>query len=668
MSGPWWGKESRGEVPRGFADPLKLVTDATPAISAEVLTRAASFTPDWTRRGADDAGIAMVRLFSILTEPVHTRINRLPEKTFVEYLRAAGIQPLSATPAEAMLEFAVSDSAPQSTLIPEGFQVATPAADGSGELVIFETEDSLFAAPVKLAALFTQEGRLFREHEADGSRTFLPFGNRARPGRALWIALTGNVAPQPSMNFAIIVAEAPGAPPPASAGGSAPLPVPPPPLLSWDVLDGITLQPAEVLRDGTSGLARSGIVQLQLPRQWRQGIPEGIDGPRAFWIRLRFTYGTFAEDPKLTAVGVNAIRAVAARTIREEVLQPLPSLGKVQSQLRLAQVPVIDGTLQIEVDSDDIDSVTGVPWTRVDDLSLSGPEDLVYTLDPQSGIVTFGDGTHGAALPQGFRNVRAVRYQVGGGTKGAAEAEKITSLLSSAPFVTAATNRLPASGGTDPETATAARRRGPQEIRARGRAVALADYELLALRATGAQVRRAHAASGVHPLYPGRLIPGVTGVFIVPPDRGEGAPVADQQSLQAVARYLSENAAPMGAEIVTAAARFHRVRVEASIVLERDVSAGDVVTQLLATINQYLHPIDGGDDDEGWPFGGPLRSQAIERRMLEVEGVRGINRLNLVIDGFRLASCADFATPQHELLWPVTHEIVPDTTGSGATS
>ena len=110
MSGPWWGKESRGDVPRGFADPLTLVTDAIPSISAEVLARAATFTPDWTRRGADDAGMAMVRLFSILTEPVHTRINRLPEKSFVEYLGAGGIQPLSATPAEAMLEFTISAS------------------------------------------------------------------------------------------------------------------------------------------------------------------------------------------------------------------------------------------------------------------------------------------------------------------------------------------------------------------------------------------------------------------------------------------------------------------------------------------------------------------------------------------------------------------------------
>ena len=39
---------------------------------------------------------------------------------------------------------------------------------------------------------------------------------------------------------------------------------------------------------------------------------------------------------------------------------------------------------------------TPVTWTKVDDLSLAGPSDKVYTVDWWEGIVTFGDGTHGA--------------------------------------------------------------------------------------------------------------------------------------------------------------------------------------------------------------------------------------------------------------------------------
>src|SRR5947207_3585959 len=97
-------------------------------------------------------------------------------------------------------------------------------------------------------------------------------------------------------------------------------------------------------------------------------------------------------------------------------------------------------------------------------------------------------------------------------------------------------------------------RRGPQEIRARSRAVTTADYALLARQAQGALVERAYAVAGLHPAFPGRAIPGVVAVFVVPPDRGEGPPTPDEDTLRRVAAHLSENAAPAGVEVVAAAA------------------------------------------------------------------------------------------------------------------
>src|SRR6185436_7073627 len=125
-----------------------------------------------------------------------------------------------------------------------------------------------------------------------------------------------------------------------------------------------------------------------------------------------------------------------------------------------------------------------------------------------------------------FRNVRAVRYRVGGGRAGAVGAEAVNTLLSSMPFVTKVNNPWPASGGVDRETVQQAMRRGPEEIRARSRAVTIADYALLARQAQGANIARAHAVAGLHPAFPGRAIPGVVGVFVVPEDRNEGPPTA----------------------------------------------------------------------------------------------------------------------------------------------
>jgi len=267
---------------------------------------------------------------------------------------------------------------------------------------------------------------------------------------------------------------------------------------------------------------------------------------------------------------------------------------------------------------------------------------------------------HGAAVPDGFRNVRALSYQVGGGAAGAVDAETITTQLSSAPFVTGVTNPLPASGGMDEESVTAARRRGPQEIRARNRAVAVADYALMALRAPGAQVVRAHAVSGLHPAYPGLPVPGVVGIYVVPPDRNEGPPTPDEATLRAVAEFLAKTMAPAGVEVAAGAPLYHKVRAEIGVVIDPAADVGATVRRLVAAVNDYLDPIRGGEDGDGWPFGETLRYSPFLRRLVTgVEGVRAITRLTLVIDGARIAACSDFQPRPHALFWPVTHDVVP---------
>src|SRR5262249_34702799 len=234
------------------------------------------FTPEWTNLRATDAGIALTRLFGEQMEPVLERLNRLPEKTFVEFLNLAGVQPLPASPAAALLEFQVVESAPQSVLVSKGVQVGAQPADGGGDLVVFETERDLLAAPAKIEEAHVQLDNLFQaiDLKAEGAAArFQPFGNQPEPGSAFFIGLSGDVTPGPTISIGIRVAAPPGAPPPVPDGGVAPLPVPPGPLLEWSVLDGAKFEPAEIVIDQTGGLIHSGVVELRLPRQWRPGRP-----------------------------------------------------------------------------------------------------------------------------------------------------------------------------------------------------------------------------------------------------------------------------------------------------------------------------------------------------------------------------------------------------------
>ncbi len=696
MSAPWWTRERRPEAPaRMVAGTLSGTVAPQPVaelplpLLRELRDRIAAFTPEWTRLTADDAGVALVRLFGSQLQPLLERLNRLPEKAFVEFLRIAGIDRLPGTAAQALLAFEASAGARASVLVARGFQAGAQPADGSRGLVIFETERDLWLAPGTLAEVYRQEGRTLVEIDVESGEPFRPFGDRPIAGRALLAGIDADVAPGPFLTLGLGVATAPGSPPPVAVGGLQPhssvtQSVASPTVLRWEILDGAGFEPAEVVADDTVGLQRSGTVELRVPRQWRAGRPAGIDGDaERFWVRLRIVHGRFDEPPELKLLRLNMVRAAAAETVRGEVLEHVPGS---EDRMRLARTPVVPGSLVLEIvegsasgdlfDLDDSGAGSGgaaAPtgdgaagdgrrrWTEVSDLTAYGPTDRVYTLDAARGEVAFGDGVRGAALPSGFRHVQAASYRVGGGAAGAVAAGEIKTLISSAPFVTGVENPLPATGGTDPEPRDQALRRGPQEIRARGRAVTEADYELLALRSPGADVARAHAVSGLHPSLSGTPIPGLVGVFVVPRDRDEGPPTADEGCLRAVAEYLSREAAPAGVEVVAAAPRYHRVRAEVGVVVSDPAAdVGAAVRRVLAELDLYFDPLSGGEDGTGWPFGGAIRYMPLLRRILaRVAEVAAVPRLNLVVDEVRVPACQDASISPHGLLWPAGHEVVP---------
>jgi predicted phage baseplate assembly protein len=669
----WWGREATdGDVatvgPDGtpvlFAGDRRTVSDA-------VRARIAAFTPTWIRP-VEDAGEALVRLFGEQVETVLERLQRWPDKALVEFLITAGIAQRPSTPAVAIVAFTIEPAAGQSVLVPAGFQIGAQPAGGS-DLVTFETDRDLVASPASIAALLVDEaGRV--TPVPPGAASFLPFGENADNGHALWIGLDGTGVPGPQLTLGFEVLDS-GSPPPAAAGGVAELSLPPGPLVAWQLLNGSTLEPAEVLFDQTASLTTAGVVELAVPRDWTPGVPDGSDAPVLRWLRGRIASGRYSAPPQLAGVLINATTASAAVTVRDEVLEPIVVGGQ---SYQLTRNPILPHTLILAIDEgDDLGgglggggNADGTPdsgtvWREVDDLSQFGPDDRVFTLDAALGVVSLGDGVHGRAVPPGFRNVVARRYRFGGGSAGAVDAGMITEIISAAPFVTAVTNPHRASGGDDVEPIPDAILRGPEEVRARGRAVTLADYELMALATPEAAVRRTHAISG-HPSYPQVPVTGVVGVLVVPSERGDGPPVADAPLLVRVADHLAASLAPLGVEVVAAAVDFHTVRVEARVVLDPGADVGQAIAQILAALDRYLDPLSGGNDGHGWPFGGPVLHSGVVRQIVAVKGVRAVPHLDLVVDGAVADDCADVAIPPHALVWPASHLVVPIDAGDDA--
>ncbi|MEX2121942.1 MAG: putative baseplate assembly protein, partial [Pirellulales bacterium] len=123
--------------------------------------------------------------------------------------------------------------------------------------------------------------------------------------------------------------------------------------------------------------------------------------------------------------------------------------------------------------------VNDVEWTRADDAADLGDDDRSYvaaTDNSERTAVMFGDGRHGARLPTGVENVRAV-YRAGGGKAGNVGLDRITQLADRPLGVKSARNPLRASGGADPESRDDARQTTPLGVMSLDRLVSVQDYE-----------------------------------------------------------------------------------------------------------------------------------------------------------------------------------------------
>lgn len=122
--------------------------------------------------------------------------------------------------------------------------------------------------------------------------------------------------------------------------------------------------------------------------------------------------------------------------------------------------------------------VDDVAWSEVESLHDAGPADPVYVVrqdDRGISTVTFGDGTHGARLPTGTENVRAV-YRVGIGSDGAADAGQVSLPMRRPRGIAAIRNLSPSRDWAPPEDLESARTNAPQRVRTLDRAVSVDDY------------------------------------------------------------------------------------------------------------------------------------------------------------------------------------------------
>ncbi|TMC10489.1 MAG: putative baseplate assembly protein, partial [Chloroflexi bacterium] len=404
------------------------------------------------------------------------------------------------------------------------------------------------------------------------------------------------------------------------------------------------------------------------------GLPAGSN---LWWIRCRLLQSSYERAPMLEQVLTSTVRAVQALTTRDEVLGG--STGLPGQHFQLADTPVValdqplqltgaDGrrvrvsSVQVEVD----EGAGGgfLAWQEVQDFYGSGPDDPHFVVNRTAGVVLFGDGRTGripVANPQNANaNVVARIYRSGGGTGGNVGAGMVTQLQTTVQSVDSVVNLRPAQGGADEETLDHAKLRAPQELKNKGRAVTAEDFESLAAETPGALVRRARALPLTNPRFPGVELPGVVTVIVVP-ESDRPNPTPNQTTLSLVCGYLNEHRL-LTSEVYVTPPSYRLVRIQVRVVVDPTGDLGEVGRLVADGLTAYFHPLTGGEQCQGWEFGGTIYYSQVYRRIVDVPQVSRIqeNQLTIWLDGVAQLPCRDVALNPGELLYSTGHEVLVD--------
>src|SRR5204863_8072010 len=108
---------------------------------SEALARIPAHTPEWTNPRLGDRGRTLIGLFAWLTDTLLYRVNLIPERQRLAFLRLLGAQMQAAVPATGIVALQFKDD--QAT----GAQILQPLATVKGP-VNFETKSEVTVLPL----------------------------------------------------------------------------------------------------------------------------------------------------------------------------------------------------------------------------------------------------------------------------------------------------------------------------------------------------------------------------------------------------------------------------------------------------------------------------------------------------------------------------------------
>ncbi len=574
------------------------------------------YAPEWTDHNPSDLGITLIELFAWLSEQIIYRLNRVPDKNYVKFLDLIGVRRDPPTPARADITFKIAGNAV--VTIPQSTQVSTTPT-GAEAGIIFETEEVLNAVNIK-KCIFLDERNVYR----DLTRKLLeePFetADLSLPGGKSRMLLLGIAAPMVlplSITFRV-------------HSGSASVH---PQWVYSTTNDPAAWPPVFQVTNPDFSFEDSDKVGIRIPAGWQQSAPEdwgaspdplrGRVADSLYWIGIHLS-NTAGSDKHilLDRVAANITSAINVITLQEEILGT--SNGQAFQVFSLRNAPLYQDFQASDPLRHLIISInTGgalTVWQRVEDFAQENVAQ--YMCDPITGEISFGNYPTGnpdnpgyGRIPADGSQIKAVTYRyVAGGNNGNVPASTILVQRNPVAGVISIKNETEATGGSDWEEIEDTKRRGPQIIKIRDRAVTVEDYEYLAFRASTdvAKVRCLPPKKETADAWittPLDRTPGNVNILIVPNDRVSRQPVPSQTLITEVKDYLDERRTitsiltdrwlPFYVEICVIATVYVRPGQNTTIIRQK-------TQQIQQKLYDFFHPVAGGPKGQGWEIGQDL--------------------------------------------------------------
>jgi hypothetical protein len=435
--------------------------------------------------------------------------------------------------------------------------------------------------------------------------------------------------------------------------------------LRWEIADATNdspnYRPLESRSEG-SILNTPGLVELKLPAtadqltSWNFAeLEPGLEGTGEYppslgdtnlsdrlitWIRLRVNKSPTSKSVKvrLSWVGINATQVQQKVLITGEVVGT--GTGEPDQVFRLANAPVLPDSLVL--------TVGGKPWQQIDDLLSADPEvpvqaprlpiyqseavggmkaelrTNVFTLDPESGNLGFGDGAHGARPTERI----VASYAFGGGQQGNVGIGSINR-SPQLPAGYKVTNPIRTWGGDNAQDTASAERGVARFVQHRDRLVSVQDFKDITWQTPGVDLGRVDILPLFDPVNPNDgEIPGVVTVMVIPASLTTDHPQPDQFFLEAVCNHLQPRRL-VTTELHVRGPQYVDIWISVGIEVLGGYATGPVREAVKQALYRFLSPLYGGQQKTGWFLGTTVLPQELEAIVARVDGVRLVEQLFL---------------------------------------